>query len=131
MLIHVADVLRGSATPGRGRGFAGGPFAVRALGSYSAGARRNPACSSSNSASAVVAIPRDPVPGGRQREHAGLERGVVRDTKPGIGAQAADGAIGEVSLDDAQQILHLPWAHGVACQPSVLEPVLQAHGRPR
>ena len=75
----------------------------------------------------VMLVPRCPIAAGRQRSARGLERGVVRDVHPPVRTQVLSGAVGQVALDDAQQVADLVRARAVRDHPAVPFPVLQAH----
>ncbi len=63
--------------------------------------------------------------GGRRR----LQARVVRDIHSPVGAHAFRRAVGEVTLDDGEQVGEFAGAGDVRRQPPVFLPVGQAHGQ--
>ncbi len=62
-----------------------------------------------------------------QREDGQLKGGILRDTQPPIRAEAVEGRIFQVPLNDSQEVRDLLPAHAVLNQPTISQPVAQAH----
>ena len=79
----------------------------------------------------MVRLAGDAIAFGGEARQCDLQRGVVGDGQPPIGAQARRTAVVQVSLDNAQQVSDFPRARFMFRQPGVLQPFAQAHVRPR
>ena len=79
----------------------------------------------------VVSVARCPVAGRCQRGGRRLHRRVVRDVHLPVRADARDGAVSQVTIDDREQVADLVRACGVTDQPAVSLPVGQAHRLPQ
>lgn len=66
-----------------------------------------------------------------EQDGAEFERGVIDDAKLPVRAEACSASIGQVALDDVEEIGDLLSTRLVGAEPSVLMPLLQAHRRCR
>ena len=66
----------------------------------------------------------------RQSRRCQLERGVVGNVEPPVGTQARRGAVGQITIGDAEQVSYFLSAWLVIGEPAVFQPILQAHARP-
>ena len=72
--------------------------------------------------------PRCSIPRRGKGDRCHLQAGVIGDIHSPVGAHASCRAVGEVTLDDGEQVCDFSGAGDVRCQPPVFLPVGQAHG---
>ena len=71
----------------------------------------------------MMLVPSGAVSLGRESRCGCLQRRVVRDTQCPVGAQILGGAIGEIALDDGEQVGDFLRARSVGKEPAVLRPI--------
>lgn len=71
----------------------------------------------------MMLVSRGAVSLGRESRCGCLQRRVVRDTQCPVGAQVLGGAIGEIALDDGEQVGDFLRARSVGKEPAVVRPI--------